>query len=54
MTPIRVLPPLILAALVIAFWQVAAQTGFLADTLGLDPLLVPSPPRSRPRSSMTG
>lgn len=43
MTPIRVLPPLILAALVIAVWQVAAQTGFLADTLGLDPLLVPSP-----------
>ena len=43
MTPIRVLPPLILAALIIGVWQVAAQTGFLADTLGLDPLLVPSP-----------
>ena len=43
MTLIRVLPPLILAALIIAVWQVAAETGFLADTLGLDPLLVPSP-----------
>jgi ABC-type nitrate/sulfonate/bicarbonate transport system permease component len=36
-------PPLFLVALFLAAWQVAASTGFLAETLGLDPLLVPSP-----------
>jgi len=37
-----VLPMLVLAALVGA-WQVAASTGALADLLGLEPFLVPSP-----------
>ena len=37
------LPPLALVALFLAVWQIAASTGFLAETLGLDPLLVPSP-----------
>jgi len=37
-----VLPILVLAALVGA-WQVAASTGALADLLGLEPFLVPSP-----------
>ena len=32
-----------MAVLFLAAWQVAAATGFLAETLGLDPLLVPSP-----------
>jgi putative hydroxymethylpyrimidine transport system permease protein len=36
------LPALLLAALIGA-WQLAASTGALADTLNLDPLLVPSP-----------
>jgi len=36
------LPVLVLAALVGA-WQVAASTGALADLLGLEPFLVPSP-----------
>lgn len=36
------LPALLLAALVAA-WQVAASTGFLADVLGLEEFLVPSP-----------
>jgi len=36
------LPGLLLAALVGA-WQVAASTGALADLLGLEPFLVPSP-----------
>lgn len=39
----RWLPPLALVAGFLVVWQVAASTGFLADTLGLDPLLVPSP-----------
>lgn len=39
----RVLPPLLLAAGFLLAWQLAADSGFLADTLGLDPLLVPSP-----------
>lgn len=39
----QVVPPLVLAILFLAAWQIAAATGFLADTLGLDPLLVPSP-----------
>ncbi|MET0557065.1 MAG: ABC transporter permease [Solirubrobacterales bacterium] len=37
-----VLPALLLAALVGA-WQVAASTGFLAEVLGLEEFLVPSP-----------
>jgi putative hydroxymethylpyrimidine transport system permease protein len=37
-----VLPGLLLAALVGA-WQIAASTGFLADVLGLEEFLVPSP-----------
>ena len=37
------LPPLALVVGLLVVWQVAASTGFLADTLGLDPLLVPSP-----------
>jgi NitT/TauT family transport system permease protein/putative hydroxymethylpyrimidine transport system permease protein len=36
------LPILLLAALVGA-WQLAASTGVLADVLGLEPILVPSP-----------
>ena len=36
------LPALLLAALVAA-WQIAASTGFLADVLGLEDFLVPSP-----------
>ena len=36
------LPALLLAALVGA-WQIAASTGFLADVLGLEDFLVPSP-----------
>ena len=43
MTPTRILAPLALVLLFLVAWQVAAETGFLADTLGLDPLLVPSP-----------
>jgi len=39
----RILPPLLLAAGFLLAWQLAADSGFLADTLGLDPLLVPSP-----------
>jgi len=36
------LPALLLAALIGA-WQIAASTGFLADVLGLESFLVPSP-----------
>ena len=43
MTPARILAPIALVVLFLVAWQVAAETGFLADTLGLDPLLVPSP-----------
>lgn len=43
MTPTRILAPVALVLLFLVAWQVAAETGFLADTLGLDPLLVPSP-----------
>ena len=39
----RILPPLILAAVFLLVWQIASDSGFLARTLGLDPLLVPSP-----------
>ena len=43
MKPLRVVAPIAFVALFLAAWQVAAETGFLADSLGLDPLLVPSP-----------
>ena len=43
MTPTRILAPVVLVLLFLVAWQLAAETGFLADTLGLDPLLVPSP-----------
>lgn len=38
----RLLPALLLAALIGA-WEIAASTGFLADVLGLESFLVPSP-----------
>lgn len=37
-----VLPTLVVAALV-GLWQIAASTGAIADALGLEPFLVPSP-----------
>lgn len=37
------LPPLLLLAVLFGLWQWAAASGFLADTLGLEPFLVPSP-----------
>ena len=37
------LPPLALLCALLGLWEIAAQTGFLADVLGLDPFLVPSP-----------
>lgn len=39
----RWLPPVLLVAALVAAWQIAASTGFLADTLGLESFLVPSP-----------
>jgi ABC-type nitrate/sulfonate/bicarbonate transport system permease component len=39
----RVLPPVALLLALIGLWQLAASTGALADLLGLDPILVPSP-----------
>lgn len=39
----RWLPPLLLLAALVGLWQLAADTGFLADALGLEPFLVPSP-----------
>jgi len=38
----RLLPAAVLAALIGA-WQIAASTGAIADALGLEPFLVPSP-----------
>jgi ABC-type nitrate/sulfonate/bicarbonate transport system permease component len=37
------LPPLLLLAALIGAWEVAAQTGFLADVLNLNSFLVPAP-----------
>jgi ABC-type nitrate/sulfonate/bicarbonate transport system permease component len=37
------LPPLLLVLALIGIWQLAASSGFLADTLGLEEFLVPSP-----------
>ncbi len=39
----RWLPPLVLLAALIGLWELAAQQGWLADGLDLDPLLVPAP-----------
>ena len=39
----RWLPPVLLVLALVAAWQIAASTGFLADTLGLESFLVPSP-----------
>jgi ABC-type nitrate/sulfonate/bicarbonate transport system permease component len=39
----RWLPPLLVLAALIGLWQIAADRGWLADVLDLDPLLVPSP-----------
>ena len=39
----RWLPPVLLVVALVAAWQIAASTGFLADTLGLESFLVPSP-----------
>jgi ABC-type nitrate/sulfonate/bicarbonate transport system permease component len=39
----RWLPPIVLAAVLIGAWQLAASSGALADALGLESFLVPSP-----------
>ena len=39
----RWLPPVLLVVALVAAWQIAASSGFLADTLGLESFLVPSP-----------
>ncbi len=39
----RWLPPVILTAVLFGLWQIAASTGFMADTLDLEDFLVPSP-----------
>ena len=39
----RWLPPLLLLATLIGAWQIAASTGLLADLLGIESFLVPSP-----------
>lgn len=39
----RWLPPALLLAALVGAWQLAASTGALADMLGLEPFLVPSP-----------
>jgi putative hydroxymethylpyrimidine transport system permease protein len=39
----RWLPPVALAVLLLGAWQIAASTGALADALGLESFLVPSP-----------
>ncbi len=39
----RWLPPVLLLAALIGAWQIAASSGALADLLGLEPFLVPSP-----------
>ncbi|MDQ2622913.1 MAG: ABC transporter permease, partial [Actinomycetota bacterium] len=39
----RWLPPLLLTGALIGLWQLAANSGFMADTFGLEPFLVPSP-----------
>jgi ABC-type nitrate/sulfonate/bicarbonate transport system permease component len=39
----RVVLPAVLIAVLIGAWQIAASTGAIADTLNLEPTLVPSP-----------
>ena len=39
----RWLPPVILVTVLIGLWQLAASSGFMADALGLESFLVPSP-----------
>jgi len=39
----RWLPPLLLLATLIGAWQIAASTGLLAELLGIESFLVPSP-----------
>jgi putative hydroxymethylpyrimidine transport system permease protein len=39
----RALPPALLVVALLALWQLAASSGFLADVLGLDSFLVPAP-----------
>jgi putative hydroxymethylpyrimidine transport system permease protein len=39
----RWLPPIVLAAALIGAWQIAASSGAMADALGLESFLVPSP-----------
>jgi putative hydroxymethylpyrimidine transport system permease protein len=39
----RWLPPMLLLAALIGAWEVAAETGFLADVLNLNSFLVPAP-----------
>lgn len=43
LTPLGVLAPLFLVLALIGAWQLAADTGALADVLGLDSFLVPAP-----------
>lgn len=37
------LPPLLLLACLVGIWQLAASSGFMADSLGLEEFLVPAP-----------
>jgi len=37
------LPPLLVVLTLVGLWQIAASSGFMADTLGLEEFLVPSP-----------
>ena len=39
----KALPPALLVIALLALWQLAASSGFLADVLGLDSFLVPAP-----------
>jgi putative hydroxymethylpyrimidine transport system permease protein len=39
----RWLPPLVLVVALLAAWQIAASSGAMAELLGLEPFLVPSP-----------
>ncbi len=44
----RVLPPLAIVVALVGAWELAAQTGALADVLGLESFLVPSPSEIAP------
>jgi NitT/TauT family transport system permease protein/putative hydroxymethylpyrimidine transport system permease protein len=39
----RLLPPLVLVAALLGAWELAARWDLLADTLGIEPFLVPAP-----------